>query len=66
MTPIYPHLAEKMKEHNLSYPELANLMGISEICMYRRLRGLTQFQLPEIIWLCKYFKVSDATYLFYS
>ena len=61
---VYPNLVSTMKEHGLDYKKLADVLGISEYAAYRRLRGFTEWKLPETIRLCQHLGVSDAAWLF--
>lgn len=61
---VYPNLVVSMEEHGLNYKGLADVLGISEYAAYRRLRGFSEWKLPEIIHLCRYFSVSDVAWLF--
>lgn len=61
---VYPNLVSLMKNHDLDYRALADILGISEYAAYRRLRGFTGWKLHETIRLSQYFGVSDAAWLF--
>ena len=52
---VYPNLVSVMKEHDLDYKGLADVLGISEYAAYRRLRGFTGWKLSETIHLCRHF-----------
>jgi plasmid maintenance system antidote protein VapI len=53
-----------MKEHGLDYKGLADVLGISEYAVYRRLRGFSEWKLPEAIRLSQYFSVCSVAWLF--
>ena len=61
---IYPNLVSVMGKHDLDYKGLADVLGISQHAAYRRLRGLADWKFRETIFLCQYFGVSDAAWLF--
>ena len=61
---VYPNLVKKMKERDMGYEDLADLLGISKYAAYRRLRGFAGWKLHETIRLCQYFDDSDAAWLF--
>lgn len=61
---VYPNVVSEMKKRDLDYRDLADILGISEHAAYRRLRGLAGWKLHETIYLCQYFGVSDAAWLF--
>ena len=61
---VYPNLVSAMKERCLDYKDLADVLGISEYAAYRRLRGFSEWKLPEVVCLCQYFSASDISLLF--
>ena len=61
---IYPNLVTTMKNHDLDYKGLADVLGISEYAAYRRLRGFAGWKLSETIRLSQYFGISDVAWLF--
>ena len=61
---VYPNLVKMMKERDMGYEDLADILGISKYAAYRRLRGFTGWKLHETIHLCQYFDGSDAAWLF--
>lgn len=61
---VYPNLVSTMRNHDMGYKDLAGILGISEYAAYRRLRGFTGWKLNETIYLCQYFGISDAAWLF--
>lgn len=61
---VYPNLVSVMRDRDLDYKDLADILDISEYAAYRRLRGITGWKLHETIRLCQYFGVSDAAWLF--
>ena len=61
---VYPNLVSTMKERGLDYRDLASVLGISEYAAYRRLRGFSEWKLPEAVHLCQYFGISDVALLF--
>ena len=61
---VYPNLVTVMKKRDMSYKDLAAILGISEYATYRRLRGFTGWKLNETLYLCQYFGIPDAAWLF--
>ena len=61
---IYPNLVSVMKEHDLDYKGLADILDISEYAAYRRLRGFAGWKLSEVTHLCQHFGILDAAWLF--
>lgn len=60
----YPNLVSSMKDRGMDYKALADVLGISEYAAYRRLRGFSEWKLPEVVRLCQYFSVPDVALLF--
>jgi plasmid maintenance system antidote protein VapI len=61
---VYPNIASEMEKRGLDYRDLADVLGISEHAAYRRLRGLSDWKLNEIVNLGQFFEVSDTAWLF--
>lgn len=61
---VYPNLAKMMTARGLGYRDIADILGISRHAAYRRMRGFAAWKLHEIVSLCEYFDISDATWLF--
>lgn len=61
---VYPNLVAVMREREMGYRDLADILGISDYAAYRRLRGFAGWKLHETIHLCQYFDISDAAWLF--
>lgn len=64
MESVYPNLDIKVKTKNLSYSELARIIGISKYAMYRRISGKTEFKLSEAINICVALDEYDAKQLY--
>lgn len=64
MTTAYPNLTREMKEHNISCVALADYLDLTYMATYRRLRGVTEWQLHEAIAICTLLECSDIEYLF--
>lgn len=61
---VYPNLVSTMNDRGLDYKGLADILGISEHAAYRRLRGFSEWKVPEAVNLCRYFGISDTAWLF--
>lgn len=61
---VYPNLVQVMKERDVGYTDIADILGISKYAAYRRMRGFAGWKLHETIHLCQYFDISDAAWLF--
>ena len=64
MKSLYPNIDEELKERNMDYRQLANVLGISESSMYRRMVGTTKWALHEAIRISWYFNGVDINKLF--
>ncbi len=64
MRSIYPVLDKALAEKSMTYTDLAEAVGVSHMGMYRRLRGITQFRLPEVIYICQLFPGYTVAELF--
>jgi hypothetical protein len=60
----FPNIEKEMKLRNLTYGDLAKVVGLTELQMYRRLRGTVQWKLEEVYLLCKFFNRFDIHVLF--
>jgi hypothetical protein len=64
MDSIYPNLTKKMIEHNLSYTDIAEILGVNERIIAKKMLGHLPWKLHEVIKLCCYFYTSDVNFLF--
>lgn len=61
---IYPNLIREMMSRNITAATIAPVIEVSTSAVYRRLRGETDWKLPEVIRLCQFFDNSNASELF--
>lgn len=61
---VYPHLLEKLNEKGISYRELSHVADVSQMGIYRRITGITEWKLPEVVAICQYLGEPDAEKLF--
>nr|DAM27853.1 MAG TPA: BetR domain protein [Caudoviricetes sp.] len=52
-----------MREQQLTYKDIGNILNVSKQSVYRRLHGQANWTLREIIVLCQYFN-TDIEHLF--
>lgn len=64
MESLYPNIEEELRRRNMHYRDLGRAIGLSDMQMYRRLRGLTNWKLIEVMRVCKYFDHPDVNILF--
>lgn len=64
MESLFPNIDSELKKREMHYRELAKIAGVSELQMYRRLRGLTNWKLFEALIVCRYFEHPDVNILF--
>jgi hypothetical protein len=60
----FPNIEKEMKLRNLSCGDLAKIIGLTDLQMYRRLSGAVQWKLEEAYLLCKVFNRYDIQALF--
>lgn len=64
MHSIYPNLDKRMLDHGIKYKDLAEAIGMDWLAMYRRLKGISTWKLPEIVAVCQFFNENNAVELF--
>lgn len=64
MESLYPNLDSELSRRNLNYRDLAPVVGVSEMQMYRRLRGQTNWRLDEAVKVCLFLDSPDVSSLF--
>jgi predicted transcriptional regulator len=64
MKNIYPNLTSELKAQQLSFAELAKIIGMPKSTMYRRISGNTQWRLHEVLTICGTLNLYDVHYLF--
>ena len=61
---VYPNIETELISRQMHYSDLARAVGLSNMQMYRRLRGLSNWQLIEVMRVCKFFDHPDVNILF--
>ena len=64
MKAVFPNLVGELEKRGMTYRELAQEIGLSNLAMYRRLVGLTKWSLHEAIRISWFFNGVDIHYLF--
>lgn len=64
MIPVYPVLRQRMREQGIGSKEVAAAAEISLLAFYMRILGIKQWELPEVVRICCFFRTSDAEHLF--
>lgn len=64
MDSVFPNLDIELRKRNMNYRELARVAEVSELQMYRRLRGQTKWQLLEAMKVCRFLECYDINTLF--
>lgn len=64
MESIFPNLDSELARRNMHYRQLAPIAGVSEMQMYRRLRGQTNWRLNEAVKVCLFLENPDVNNLF--
>lgn len=50
----YPKLVNVMRENNITYVKLANILGIQPYSVYRKVKGRTDWTISEVEKLCEH------------
>lgn len=64
MKTVFPNIVDELEKRDMTYCQLAQEIGISNLAMYRRLVGLTKWSLHEAIRISWFFNGVDIHYLF--
>ena len=64
MKTVFPNLMDELEKRGMTYRQLAQEIGLSNLAMYRRLAGLTKWSLYEAIRISWFFNGVDINYLF--
>ena len=54
----FPNIKAEMARHGEKQVDIATLLGISDVCFNRRLRGVTNFTIEELSILREHWNVS--------
>lgn len=65
MNSLYPNIDSEMAKRKMHYRDLARVAGTSDLQMYRRLRGYTNWKLIEAMKICHHFEHPDINTLFH-
>lgn len=60
----FPNIDEELRKRDMTYRDLASELNMPPMNLYRRLTGLTQWSLPEVVVVCEFFGRDDALTLF--
>ena len=61
---LYPNIDRALDNKNITYHVLAEAIGLHPMAVYRRLRGISEWKLPEAVRVCAYLECSDMPKLF--
>ena len=64
MESIFPNLDSELARRKMHYRELAPVAGVSEMQMYRRMKGQTNWRLNEAVKVCLFLENPDVNNLF--
>lgn len=64
MNTAYPKIEEELSKRGMNYRQLARVIGVSDLAMYRRMVGLTKWTLHEAIRISWFFNGVDINHLF--
>lgn len=64
MESVFPNIEGELAKRNMHYRDLARVAGISDLQMYRRMRGQTGWKMREILMICDFFQTNNMPKLF--
>ena len=64
MDSFFPNIDSELEKRNMNYRDLARVIGISDLAMYRRMAGITKWTLHEAIKITWFFNGVDIYRLF--
>lgn len=64
MESVFPELDREMAKRDMHYRDLARVAGTSDMQMYRRLRGHTNWRINEVLRISDFFNHPDINILF--
>lgn len=60
----YPNLALTLKEQNVTYAQLTSILGVSKSTLRRRLIGVSDWKIHEVVLICQFLERWDSAQLF--
>lgn len=64
MIKAYPRLRQYLKENKVSWSEAAAVAGINTFTFHLKMWGIKQWNIPEVVKICCFFRTPDAEHLF--
>lgn len=64
MISFYPVLCQYLRDHNISYKELAEVTNVNIFTLHLKMLGLKRWKLTEVLRICCFFRTNDAEHLF--
>lgn len=64
MKTVYPVLYEKMREHDISFEELAAVINVNRFTFLLKMLGIKQWKLTEVVSICCFFRTHNVEHLF--
>ena len=64
MIPVYPVLRQQMRDHDMTFSELAAVADINKISLYLKMWGIKRWKLTEALRICCFFRTPNAEHLF--
>ena len=61
---LFPNIESELAKRDMNYRELARVIGLSDLAMYRRMVGITKWTLHEAIKISWFFNGVDINHLF--
>lgn len=61
---VYPVLSQRMKDHGMTFKELATLTDTNIITICLKMWGVKQWTLADAVTICCFFNTHDTEHLF--
>lgn len=65
MISVYPVLSQHMKDHNMTFKELAAVANLNRLTFCLKMWGIKRWTLTEAVSICCFFNTPDAEHLFH-
>lgn len=65
MISVYPVLSQHMKDHNMSFKELAAVANLNRLTFCLKMWGIKRWNLTEAVRICCFFNTHDVEQMFH-
>lgn len=60
----YPVLRQRIRENEVSWAELASVVGVTPLSFHMKMWGLKRWTLTDAVRICGFFRTPDVEHLF--